>query len=51
MKIRSTVFWPENDPPVVANEVIDVADDVAAERIKAGLAVEFVEEPAETQAA
>ena len=43
MKITSTVFWPEHDPPVMANDVIDLPDAEAQERIAQGFAVEYVE--------
>ena len=41
MKIRSTVFWPEQE--ILANQVVDLPDDVARARIEQGLAVEHVE--------
>ena len=43
MKIRSSVFWPEHDPPVMANDVIELPDDEAKARIAAGLAEEHVD--------
>jgi hypothetical protein len=51
MKIRSTVHWPEEG--VACNEVIEVDDAFALERIAQGFAVEVVDEapPAEESAA
>ena len=45
MKIRSTVFWPEKD--IECNQVVDLPDDEAKERIALGFAVEHVEPPAD----
>lgn len=48
MKIRSTVFWPEQG--VAANEVVDLPDAEAQARIDEGFAVPHVEDAPEAPA-